>query len=130
MLVNCVCCNSRFMGYNGSRYCSEKCRPEKKQIILSRGKIYINYIKEANYRGYDFELNFEDFWRIKNEPCDYCGIGGINGIDRVDNSVGYLLYNCVSCCYICNIMKNKSSKGDFINHVNRIYKHISGDTLR
>lgn len=47
----------------------------------------------------------------------------VNGIDRIDNSKGYILDNCVPCCKDCNRTKTDRSVKDFLEHINKIYKH-------
>ena len=84
---------------------------------------YKDYRHTASRRNILWQLTKEDFERLWQQPCFYCGgpIATI-GIDRVDNSIGYMNSNIVSCCYKCNIMKNKFSLSDFRKHVEKIYK--------
>ena len=80
--------------------------------------------------------------QIAQQPCYYCGdlpiekdydnfkivdsrVVKLHGIDRVNNLKGYIKGNCVSCCKKCNVAKSTMSKEDFLNHINKIYDHLS-----
>lgn len=96
-----------------------------------------------NQRKVCFELTKEQFKEITSNNCNYCGTApssirngdalrskgkssGIyvyNGIDRVDSSKGYTIDNVVSCCSICNFMKRDMQVLEFMNHIEKIYKH-------
>jgi hypothetical protein len=89
---------------------------------------YLLCANGAKQRGYGFDITFEEFVRLSEQNCHYCGrvpytpavIGYStwvkNGIDRVDNTKGYTLDNCVPCCKVCNRMKNVLGYVDFIAH--------------
>ena len=86
--------------------------------------------KGPNKAGVPFELTLEDFYRLTQMDCHYCGIPPsnkrvsrrysktgtdealrrqtyvYNGLDRVNSSKGYTLDNVVPCCKICNTAKN------------------------
>lgn len=86
-------------------------------------------------------LSLEDFERLINENCFYCGqppkettlgknkiVQNIkivrNGIDRVDPTKHYSLDNCVPCCKYCNIVKSDLTQEQFITKINQIYTHL------
>jgi hypothetical protein len=89
----------------------------------------------AKRRKHQFKLSREEIIDIINQNCYYCGIKPsnkyktknsyylYNGIDRVNNDKGYIKDNVVACCKTCNFMKLSSSKKDFLDHVDKIYKH-------
>jgi 5-methylcytosine-specific restriction endonuclease McrA len=84
--------------------------------------LFFIYGKDAKKRGYDFNLDLNEFEEITKSKCFYCGVdpsliykhrknisddrGYIyNGIDRKNNSKGYTIENSVPCCKTCNVMK-------------------------
>jgi hypothetical protein len=114
------------------RFLGCKCDLTKKSAKL---KIFYSYKKNAEKRNLKFNLNFEDFIRICENKCVYCGTlnsntskssklneWNYNGIDRIDNNKDYTIDNVCSCCKTCNWMKNKLSKCDFLNHINKIFQ--------
>lgn len=106
-----------------------------------KNRLWLTYKNSAKSRNLPFELTSEQFTKLINGDCYYCGsparfqslytrnikvpIKGVaNGIDRVDSSKGYTADNCVSCCTICNLMKLDHSKSDFLNHIEKIHNHF------
>jgi hypothetical protein len=99
--------------------------------------LYDAYKKKAFERNYCFELTKDQFRELTKGNCYYCGVEPkqkkktnkktgyyiFNGIDRANNSLGYTIENSVSCCYVCNRMKMEFSNEEFLNHIERIYKH-------
>lgn len=80
--------------------------------------------QRAAARKLEVTLTFEEFHRLRNGRCHYCGIEPFlvalycdkfglktpyTTIDRKDNRQGYFTNNCVSCCFICN-----RTKGNFL----------------
>lgn len=110
------------------------------QGLAAKRKLFGRYKRVAAKRRLTFDLTFEKFVKICQEPCVYCGdppsqnVGGRyeigkfngefihNGIDRIDNSQGYTEQNCVSCCQVCNFMKNTLSKDAFVSQVRKIHE--------
>ncbi len=126
------------------KYSTNSCgcllREHNKKHQLEKGRASLNklfrrYVRGAKDRGFEFNLNFDQFKKLTEQDCHYCGsapssmVGGktyygsytYNGIDRVDNNVGYNLDNCVSCCRICNKMKLKFSVNSFLEQIEKIY---------
>jgi hypothetical protein len=117
------------------------CRERYKKDGLSSAKKYIyrDYKGGAKRRGYDFNIDFDVFIKMCQEPCHYCGSKNSrktstshknisyrthfisNGIDRVDNNIGYTEENCVPCCTTCNSMKMCLGKDEFLTHIQKIY---------
>lgn len=111
-------------GYN--TICNE-CR---KSRIEER---FLRYKNSAKERGFDFELNLNEFFTLISIPCIYCGsfdrqfLGKFyTGIDRVDTKQGYILNNCVPCCFTCNSMKLNSTWEEFILRANYINNKVYG----
>jgi hypothetical protein len=106
-----------------------------------------NYEKSAESRGYEFHLTFDEFLKITKSNCHYCdsppmnSIGRTekkrgngryvyNGMDRLNNSVGYCLENVVPCCRRCNRAKDVMGKKQFLEWIERVYKHsIKKDSI-
>lgn len=88
---------------------------------------YINYKKRAERKNLAFLLTLEDFNKIKEKPCYYCGKENTkshsNGIDRNNNDLGYTIDNCVSCCGECNYMKGMLLGEEFLEKCKSISKH-------
>jgi hypothetical protein len=100
--------------------------------ILSRYKC------QAIERGYNFDLTKEEFKKLTNDRCYYCGAEPkqcskqngcyghyvYNGIDRVNNTKGYTVFNCVTCCKRCNRAKDTMTKDEFIDWIARVYHNL------
>ena len=94
------------------------------------------YKRSAKNRGLKWNLNEEQFKKITQKDCYYCGakpnnISGkkkyngeyiYNGIDRVDNNKGYTIDNIVPCCRRCNTAKSNFTLQEFQDWIKRIYK--------
>lgn len=102
-------------------------------------ELHQEYRWGAKKRGFDFDLNIDQFRLLTSSNCHYCGASpsklartrkGLkihyiyNGIDRVNNQVGYIETNCAPCCFICNRMKFQFSAEDFIEHAYKIVRHF------
>ena len=81
--------------------------------------VYTTYKKGAKKRGLILGITFNEFVKILNKPCYYCGEKGY-GIDRLDSSMGYLKDNIVSCCSMCNYMKQSYTEEQFIEQCTKI----------
>jgi hypothetical protein len=84
---------------------------------------YNIYSKNAELKNLKFELQYNEFLEIIEQPCYYCNIiqdKGFNGIDRKDQTIGYINNNCVSSCKMCNYIKGSLSDKVFINRVEHI----------
>jgi hypothetical protein len=97
-------------------------------------------------RYHDADLTFDDFYKLSQMNCYYCGLSPnnkansakenykssqeakengdfiYNGLDRIDNSKGHTLENCVSCCKFCNRAKMDMTIDEFKELIIRIYK--------
>ena len=91
-----------------------------------RGRYGI-YKQNAKQRSISFDLTLEDFDKITQKPCIYCGefngeCNGIkySGIDRIDSSQGYTQLNSIPCCEMCNKMKLDYNMMDWLKHIKKI----------
>lgn len=87
--------------------------------------LYNQYRSTARKTGRLFELSQEEFRKLTQSCCNYCGAKPAqeicagygsyryNGIDRQDNDLGYTTANSVSCCYRCNRAKATSTVQEF-----------------
>lgn len=101
-------------------------KPEtRKKYNQSDRGIYGRYRNDANrrYRRYDFDIPFDEFKKLINAPCYYCGTPNCRGVDRKNNTLGYTVANCVSSCKICNEMKMSRSYKIWVTHMKKILKH-------
>jgi len=102
--------------------------PEKvEQIKEEKNKninySYKNYIRSADDKNLNFELNKEEFIEICKKECFYCGDiqeKGFNGIDRIDCKGDYIKDNIVPCCEICNWMKGSLNQEVFVKRIEHI----------
>jgi hypothetical protein len=147
---NCICtCGNtkKILAGNVLSSSVKSCGCKKYQLLHAANKLHFenNSNKSvekrmySNYKchGKDFELSFEEFTSLVSQDCKYCGTKPeqdrfsknrklslkLNGIDRVDSSIGYTLDNCVPCCSTCNGMKSDLPVGQFLTHINKIFKH-------
>ena len=86
--------------------------------VSAINQLYARYKLDAKIRNLSFKLSKEEFIKITNLDCFYCGripsqkvthrwgtFYFYNGIDRVDNSKGYISNNSAPCCKECNSKK-------------------------
>lgn len=84
----------------------------------------------AEKREIAFLLTAEEFEKMINLPCVYCGVTGsnkavrkqyavkeynYNGIDRVNSDQPYTVSNTVACCGECNAAKSNMPLAVFLN---------------
>jgi len=108
--------------------------------------------KEASARviwkyRYNQELSFDDFFRLSQMDCHYCGAKPsnlcnwakndkrssqsskdnadfvYNGLDRLNCSGTHTIDNVVPCCWPCNYTRHDRSVDEFLAHCERIYFH-------
>jgi hypothetical protein len=103
--------------------------------------IFCEYRLQAKKRNLKFDLSKEEFKKLIESNCYYCGSEPSNtkirnknllysGIDRINNNEGYNIYNCVPCCKICNRAKTNLSYEEFINWINKIKKHDINNDIK
>lgn len=87
--------------------------------------LYCLYRCDAKKRGLIFDLNKDQFKKLTESNCHYCGAPPAqkhcagygayrcNGVDRINNNEGYTAENTVPCCYFCNRAKGTRSIKEF-----------------
>lgn len=86
--------------------------------------IYKRYRDNAIKRGIDFDLTMEEFEKLWQLPCSYCGSSiDFIGIDRMDNELGYIAGNVTPCCTTCNLTKRNMSAEDYIALCAKVTRH-------
>lgn len=108
-----------------------------------RGYLFRMYKHNADLRDRQFNLTFDEFNKIIQQPCYYCGEPPrpasnemlksrgntkqptlyYNGVDRLDPKGNYDKDNVVACCPVCNYMKHVYTKDEFFNHIIKIYNY-------
>ena len=116
------------------------CSRNKKPLGVSMMRALISrYEYKAKKRGYDYELTEEQFKKITQQNCFYCGVKAeqitkaskgtngeyiYNGIDRINNKLGYTKDNTVPCCKTCNAAKGTLTIEDFRDWVKKAYNRM------
>ena len=95
-----------------------------------RNNLFNQYVGSAKKRGFEFNLNMEDFEYFTQKPCHYCRlfrkektVSGWNirsGLDRKDSSLGYTVDNVLACCSICNYAKRDMKYTDFLKWISEV----------
>ena len=111
----------------------------KEKDIVAKNKSFQKYVARAIAPNKSIEIKKEEFFKIFEQDCFYCGAKAdtsinenlkkqkirLNGIDRVDNKIGYKAGNIVPCCFGCNWMKQDFDQKEFIRHLWKIRKHLN-----
>ena len=141
---NTVTANNLKSGDTKSCGCLQK-ELASKRFSLPMGEANLNnvfatYRCNARKRDLEFSLTKEQFKKLVQQKCFYCGIKPhtisnhignngkfiYNGIDRVDNTEGYIIDNCVTCCSICNDWKRTRTQQEFLTRIKLIYDNLLG----
>jgi hypothetical protein len=77
-----------------------------------------------------FSISKEEWKRIIEGPCVYCGKNGPGGADRIDNTKGHISGNCVSCCGPHNLMKGQQSKEQFLANCISVVRHLAPELMK
>jgi hypothetical protein len=148
-LCKCDCGKEKIIyGYNLVREHTKSCGCLQKERTIENRRFSLGfasmrqtikaYKRSAKIRGYSFELTEEQFTKITQKDCHYCGakpnnkteqkgyFGNYiyNGIDRVDNNRGYTLENSVPCCKRCNTAKNNSTIQEYQDWIKKSYNKL------
>lgn len=109
-----------------------------KGILSLEHNLYLHYKNQAALRYIEFKLEFDDFVKIVEMRCKYCGgtnthrhmtrrdnFYDVNGVDRLDNKKGYTVDNCVPCCKYCNYAKRDRSLDEFMDWIRQLIEFQS-----
>ncbi|HLX55356.1 MAG TPA: hypothetical protein VKR58_15540 [Aquella sp.] len=111
--------------YNTCKKC-KSLYTRKRHLLPDPKRLYRQYKANAEFRGYAFELELEDFKQLSTSECNYCGDKDLTlGYDRIDNDKGYIKSNIIPCCWNCNHMKYKFSTMEWMNHMKKILMHLA-----
>jgi len=141
-LCRCDCGNEKILrGYSISYGSVKSCgclvaEKSKERFTLpnnngTKNRLRRGYKKGAKKRNIDFDISQEDFNKIIEMNCYYCGSPPNNvynnytysGIDRINNKEGYFATNCVPCCFYCNFGKSDKSLEEFEDWITKVYKY-------
>ena len=134
MYKKCSCCKKEKLiiafyknrtKKDGRQSRCKDCRKKSDQKRASNPLYLFNkYKRDAIRFKREFKLSQEEFFSFSDSKCTYCGetLEQIR-LDRMNNNVGYIIENVTSSCRRCNFMKGKLDKGDFLEHVKKIYLH-------
>lgn len=150
--AKCDCGNTTYTSYGMTKSCG--ClRSVSSNINGKNSRRYEPHISSARkiYTHHYRDCDFETFYTLSQLPCHYCGRpphnttniashatskykysdeqkqnGNFtyNGLDRIDNNKGHIKNNIVPCCATCNYMKRTMGYKEFLEHIDRMYKHI------
>ena len=91
--------------------------------ICSPELVYRMYQRRAEIRKLRFELTLDQFQKIIQQPCVFCGeLNDPRGVDRRNNRVGYLPENCQPCCGQCNNFKGARDQQTWLEGILKIAK--------
>lgn len=127
--------NTKSCGCLHNEYVKNRIRSNP-ELVNMRG-IINNYKGNIKKRELKFELTEEQFKKLTQQDCYYCGEKPknvyknkyrgeyiYNGLDRLDNTKGYTIDNVVPCCITCNAAKRKLTLQEFKDLVERIYNNM------
>ena len=122
-----------------------KIKHRKDKGVSGLNRLLRRYKQQAKSREISFCLSKKYFECITQQNCYYCNSPPTqisvhsnkslteegrehskyvyNGIDRLNSAKNYTENNTVSCCGACNRIKGSLSEHDFLELVNKIYKH-------
>ena len=136
--ADCACGRKNVIVWRGRLLRGQKsCGRHIPANVRHINMLYYKYKKSAKNRNYSFNLTKEEFVKLINKDCYYCGQSPnniqhdkfhgdyqYNGIDRVDNTIGYISSNVVPCCKWCNIAKRDRTVEDFYSWIKAVNKKL------
>lgn len=141
-LCRCSCgrekvCSGSHLKCGKAKSCGCKWKFEPGEAAFNA--VYSVYQKRAKNIGVEFFLTKEEFRRLTQQECYYCGalpsnvyskenFNGdfvYNGVDRTDNRKGYTVKNTVACCEQCNLSKSDYTIEEFIAWIGRLTRRIN-----
>ncbi len=113
---------------NGSTKCTNCVKKSPAQ------KTYTGVLGTAKRRGIKRDLTFEEWEKLSQQNCVYCGDSPnnmlthagykYNGIDRIDSSRHYCLDNVVTACRVCNRAKSDMTEDELYGWAKRVASRI------
>lgn len=80
----------------------------------------MNKAKRKKVDGIDQLMTRNQFFKMLNSSCFYCGSSDQMSVDRIDSTGGYTRENCIPCCHTCNFLKGKLSITQFLSQCKKI----------
>lgn len=140
---SCGCFGSE-ISKNNIKKALEK-RKKYDPSVSSARRIWQNYCRMDGYNSTNYILSFEDFYKISQEKCHYCGSEPsnsmnlfkysyykgsenakkngtfiYNGLDKVNNNEKHYYKNIVPCCIICNRAKGDRAYNEMIEYMGNL----------
>ena len=107
-----------------------KTKPEalkkKKLYEKTDNAIFYRYRQDCARRSKNiiFSLSLEEFKKLINSKCFYCGINNCRGVDRYNSNKSYTTKNSVPCCFICNRIKTDHDIKFMYRHIIKMMKNF------
>lgn len=120
---------------NRKIFCKNRCDLKQNTILKLYNSVKNRSKEHLAKKGLRFSLSFEEYQKIYNKPCIYCGktpsselkINNRHGLkilysslDRIDSNKDYTITNVVPCCTDCNISKNDLNLITFLEQAKKI----------
>jgi 5-methylcytosine-specific restriction endonuclease McrA len=113
----------------------------KKFLVPDGYEPWYSMAREHWIANYADGCNLEDFIRLSQLPCHYCGRSRVgkrtrhpntkyavtfeyNGLDRIDSEKDHSIENIVPCCKVCNSAKSNRSYQDFCDWIQSVHSHL------
>lgn len=146
----CDCGNEKIGAHLANVKHQKNCNKCQRRGVTKRpigesafNNLYNSYKQNARLRNHIFVLTKEEFKKLVDQNCYYCGAAPnrithykkangqyiYNGVDRKNNSEGYTLDNSVSCCTFCNLTRNKTDFKTFIRWIRSVYEKTKDISL-
>lgn len=136
-LCKCDCGNEKVILGKSLRSGNTKscgCLKKFKSGLANMKNKIVQYKTKAKQRGLEYNLTEEQFAKLTEQDCYYCGAKPkniindpgkngayiYNGLDRINNTKGYTIDNVVSCCKICNRAKGTLTLREFKDWIRRL----------
>lgn len=148
-LCRCECGTEKIIpGSNLRDGTTKSCGCLKRELLGNRRRLALglanmrmligNYKWNAKERDQSFTLTEEQFKKLTQQDCHYCGAkpnnvinqeGNFgeyiyNGLDRIDSNKGYVMDNVVPCCKICNSAKSNLTLQEYKSWIKRSYNKM------
>jgi hypothetical protein len=117
-----VCKDCKAAEKGGGSICDHD-RVRQTCSVCSPEKVFAAYKHKAKQRNLSFALTLDEFEKIVQAACVFCGEQPALGVDRKDNRIGYIPWNCQAACGVCNFMKRAMLHHNFLFQVLKIAKH-------